>query len=60
MKNFVLYEKLSKKEKRRLNLQRRKNWSTYGVAFPATRVVPNKKRQLEKKLCRELIRVDLD
>ncbi len=40
MKKFIEYEKLSKKERRKLDLQRRKTWQ--GLS-PVTRKTKNKK-----------------
>ena len=40
MNNYIPYEKLSKKEKKKLNAERRKDWN--GVN-PITRIVPDKK-----------------
>lgn len=41
MDKFVPYEKLSKKEKRKIDKSRRGTWDTN----PASRVVPDKRKQ---------------
>jgi hypothetical protein len=46
MKTFVPYEKLSKKEQKKINAQKRKDWN--GVV-PVTRKVENKKVYNRKK-----------
>ncbi len=46
MKKFIPYEKLSKKEKRRLDVLKRKDW---GGLNPITRTVPDKKKYSRKK-----------
>ena len=47
MTEFVSYEKLSKKEKRRVNARRRKTWQG---ASPVTRKTENKKKYNRKKI----------
>ncbi|MBQ9968558.1 MAG: hypothetical protein IJO88_07535 [Oscillospiraceae bacterium] len=47
MKNFVPYEKLSKKEKRKLDAARRGSW---GEMSPVTRKVQSKKVYDRKKI----------
>lgn len=47
MKKFVSYEKLSKKEKRRVNARKRKSWQG---ASPVTRRTENKKKYNRKKI----------
>ncbi len=47
MERFVSYEKLSKKEKRRVNARRRKSWQG---ASPVTRRAENKKKYSRKKI----------
>ncbi|MDO4847831.1 MAG: hypothetical protein Q3968_06860 [Clostridiaceae bacterium] len=47
MTEFVSYEKLSKKEKRRVNARRRKTWQG---ASPVTRRTGNKKKYNRKKI----------
>lgn len=46
MKKFVPYEKLSKKEQKRLNLLKRTGW---GNVNPVTRTVPDKKKYKRKE-----------
>ena len=47
MKTFVSYEKLSKKEKRRVNARKRKSWQG---TTPVTRRTENKKKYNRKKI----------
>ena len=51
-KEKVKYEKLSKKEKRKVDLTRRTQWSDYGCLCPATRIVPDKKKEQARRLCK--------
>ena len=53
IKMSVPYEKLSKKEKRIHNAKKRVLWSDYGVSMPSTKVVPDKKKNLSKNMCRK-------
>lgn len=46
MKNFIPYEKLSKKEKQKINLQKRKSWNEIS---PITRSEKNKKAYNRRK-----------
>jgi hypothetical protein len=46
----VSYSKLSKKEKRKIDNKQRKNW---GSLVPVTRVVPDKKKEKRKNMCRK-------
>ena len=46
LRKFISYEKLSKKKKKQLNGEKRKNW---GNTAPVTRVIPNKKHYNRKK-----------
>jgi len=45
MKQFISYEKMSKKRKKAVNASRRKTWSDYGIDRPVTRSIENKKRK---------------
>lgn len=47
MEKYVSYEKLSKKEKRRVNARRRKTWNG---ASPVTRRTKNEKKYNRKKI----------
>lgn len=49
MKKFVPYEKLSKKERRRLDRKKRRDW---GTLDPVTRFGPNQKLYDRKKTAR--------
>lgn len=51
MIHFVPYEKLSKKEQKKLNAAKRKDW---GILSPVTKVVPNKKKYNRQKAKMEL------
>lgn len=46
MQKFIPFEKLSKKEKKKINLEKRRDWNGLN---PSTRVVPNKKAYSRKK-----------
>lgn len=56
MKVYIPYEKLSKKKKRELDLQKR---STWGAMSPVTRVPVNKKAYNRKKAQRRFDDPDL-
>ena len=49
MKNYISYDRLSKKEKRKVDLARRKQWSI----SPVSRVVIDKKKEANKRVCRD-------
>ena len=58
MKKFISYEKLSKKEKRKVDSQKRKSW---GALNPTTRKPPNPKAYNRKKnQCRKKDLFDTD
>ena len=52
MQKFVQYEKLSKKEQKKLNNAKRKLWSDYGCISPVSKIVVDKKKQESKRICR--------
>lgn len=52
MRKFVQYEKLSKKEKKKIDSLQRKTWSDYGSIVPAVRIIPDAKKEREKYSCR--------
>ena len=52
MKNFVTYDKLSKKEQKKINIAKRTTWRDYGCQSPVTKVVRDKKKQEKKNMCR--------
>ena len=55
MEKFVPYEKLSKKEKRRRNNERRNLWKTN----PATKIVPDKHKEIrDEERSREKEKID--
>ncbi len=60
MKKFIEYERLSKKEQKKINSARRNQWSDYGGMSPVTRIVADKKKECNKRICRHNNRVDKD
>ena len=46
MKKYISYEKLSKKEQKKINSQKRGDW---GLTNPVTRVVESKKKYSRKE-----------
>lgn len=46
MKKFIAKEKLSKKAQKALNEEKRIRWDV----LPVTRLIPNKKKEAEKKI----------
>lgn len=46
MKKYISYEKLSKKEQKKINNQKRGDW---GLTNPVTRVVESKKKYSRKE-----------
>ena len=56
MNNFVMYDKLSKKEKKKINSAKRRTWGYYGCQSPVTKVVSDRKKQEKKQMCRGQIR----
>ena len=56
MKKFITYDKLSKKEKRKTDASKRSQWSDYGCLCPVSKVVPDKRKQADKRMCRTAIR----
>lgn len=56
MKKFITYDKLSKKEKRRADASKRRQWSDYGCLCLVSKVVPDKRKQANKRMCRTGIR----
>ena len=49
MTKFIAFEKMSKKKQREINNKRRSDW---GVINPATKTIPNKKKEASKNACR--------
>ena len=47
MKRFISTDKLSKKEQKKLNAEKRRDWNG---ASPVTRVVPDSKRAYKRNL----------
>ena len=45
MEKFIPYQKLSKKEQKKLNAEKRRDWNG---ASPVTRVVPDSKRAYKR------------
>lgn len=56
MKKFITYDKLSKKEKRKADASKRRQWSDYVCLCPASKVVPDKRKQADKRICRTAVR----
>lgn len=52
MKDFVTFDKLSKKEQKKINITKRRTWRDYGCQSPVTKVVTDKKKQEKKNMCR--------
>lgn len=46
MEKFVSYDKMSKKEQKKLNAEKRRDWNGLN---PVTRVVPDNKRAYKRK-----------
>lgn len=55
MKKFITYDKLSKKERRKADASKRRQWSDYGCLCPVSKVVPDKKKHADKHMCRKQI-----
>lgn len=51
MKNFVTYDKLSKKERKKSDIAKRRTWSDYGCQSPVTKVVKDKRKEEKKNMC---------
>lgn len=49
MKKFISYDRLSKKDKKKMDSARRKQWSM----SPVSRVVVDKKKEANKRTCRD-------
>lgn len=56
MKKFITYDKLSKKEKRKADASKRRQWSDYGCPYPVSKVVTDKRKQVDKRMCRTAVR----
>ena len=56
MKDFVTYDKLSKKEKKKVDIAKRRRWSDYGCQSPVTKVVKDKRKEEKKNMCRGQVR----
>lgn len=56
MKNFVTYDKLSKKERKKSDIAKRRTWSDYGCQSPVTKVVKDKRKEEKKNMCRGQVR----
>lgn len=53
MTKFIQYNKLSKKEKKKIDAAKRRLWSDLGLNSPISRVVVNKKKEQRKYACRQ-------
>ena len=56
MNNYVSFDKLSKKERRKINNSRRVTWGDYGLQSPVTRKVENKKKVVNRVNSNSLLR----
>lgn len=52
MRKFITYDKLSKKAKRKVDASKRRKWSDYGCLCSVSKVVPDKKKQADRRMCR--------
>jgi hypothetical protein len=55
LKKFVEYGKLSKKKRHEVDLKRRRLWSDYGRLSPVSKIVPDKRKESSKKMCRSAV-----
>lgn len=55
MKRFITYSKMSKKQKRQVDLARRNTFLDYGCLNPSSKVIPDKKKASRKKMCRKTL-----
>ena len=53
IRNVITYKKLSKKDKRKVNLAKRRCWSDYGLLNPTTKIIPDKKKEIKRRKCRQ-------
>lgn len=56
MKKFITYDRISKKEKRKADASKRRQWFDYGCICPVSKVIPDKKKQADKRMCRTQIK----
>lgn len=56
MKKFITYDKLSKKAKKDIDSKKRRLWSDYGCMSPIIKTIPDKRKEQNRRLCREKIR----
>lgn len=56
MKNFIAYNKLSKKQKRKVNQAKRILWTDYGCMCCVSKIVPDKKKASDRGKCRAVVR----
>lgn len=53
MKKRVSYDKLSMKAKKQVNAKERTMFNDFGCLSPVTKIVPDKKKEQNRRLCRE-------
>lgn len=56
MKKYVSYDKLSKKEKKRINAKTRRTFNDFGCSSPVTKIVQDKKKENSRRCCREQVK----
>lgn len=59
MRRIIPYDKMSKKQRRQVDLAKRNTFLDYGCLDPTTKVAPNKKKELRKSMCRKNISVSM-
>lgn len=52
MKKFVAYDKMSKKDQKNINSLKRNRWEDFGCLNPKSKVIPDKKKDTNRKICR--------
>lgn len=55
MGKFTAYEKLSKKEKKKIDSKGRTVWKDYGCLSPVTKIVKDRKKEEKKRMCRKRV-----
>lgn len=53
MKKCVSYDKLSKKAKKQVDAKARTMFNDFGCLSPVTKIVPDKKKEKQRRRCRE-------
>lgn len=52
MKKFVAYDNMSKKDQKNINSLKRNRWEDFGCLNPRSKVIPDKKKDTNRKICR--------